>query len=170
MKPAEFFSIALMIFALTRGVAPVAVQAQNPKQPQAPRTNFDCTGTVKAVDAGMFQLAADDGEQWLVKVEAQPKDIAYNGSADASILRPGMFVRISSKLNRRGQTDEKISDWTVFTPRADTQLGLNAEERRSSDPDLFKDPKGEKRSKPKPKPGIDPTYEIAGRIAKVTRS
>src|SRR5437868_5229682 len=107
--------IAAAFFFATNATA----QAQNPKQPQAPRTNFDCTGTVKAVDAGMFQLAADDGEQWLVKVEAQPKDIAYNASADASILQPGMFVRISSKLNRRGQTDEKISDWTVFTPRAD---------------------------------------------------
>src|SRR5438477_390414 len=111
MKPAEFFSIALMIFALTRGVAPVAVQAQNPKQPQAPRTNFDCTGTVKAVDAGMFQLAADDGEQWLVKVTRSEITIDAAGTpvraqladkasvsldlADLSYVRPGDKVEFS---------------------------------------------------------------------------
>jgi hypothetical protein len=147
---------------------PATIQGQNPKQPQVPKTDFRCTGTVKDVRPGLFQLAGDDGEQWLVQIAAQPKDIVYSGSADMTFLRPGMFVRISSKLNRRGQTDEKIGNWTAFTPKPDTKLGLITEQTRSTDPNLFIDSKAEKR--PKPKPSLDPTYEIAGRITKVTRT
>src|SRR6185295_4559643 len=101
---------------------PSAGRSQNPQQPQAPRVDVQCAGTVKDVGAGVSQLAADDGEQWLVKIEARPQDIAYMGSADGSFLRPGLFVRLSSKLNRRGQTADKIGELTVITPKADTPL------------------------------------------------
>jgi hypothetical protein len=146
------------------------VIAQNPKQPQVPKTNFQAKVTVKEVGAGMFKAETDDGEQWIVKVEAQPKDIIYNAAADANFLRPGQFVRLAGKVNRRGQTAEKVSDVTVFTPKPDTRLGLIAEETRSSDPDLFVDPRAEKRSKPKPSVLADPTYDISGRLTKVTRT
>src|SRR6266516_6048940 len=109
-------SASVLVLALMPSVS----LGQVPKGPQAARTDLTCTGTVKDVGPGVFQLTADDGEQWLVKVEAQPKDITFSGSADASFLRLGLFVRFSSKLNRRGQTADKVSEFTVITPKADT--------------------------------------------------
>ena len=142
--------------------------AQANKGKQVPRTNVQLAGTVKEVGVGVFQLTDDGGEVWLVKVEARPADVRYTGSADGSFLRPGLFVRITSKLDRRGETADSIADWTVFTPSAETPPGLKADAGRGADPTLFVDPKEDK--KPKQKSLNDPTYEIAGRITKVSRA
>jgi hypothetical protein len=149
-------------------VGPAPVPAQKGKQPNVPKTDLNLAGTVKEVGAGLFQVADDAGELWVVKVEARPMDIRYTGSADGSFLRPGMFVRITSKLDRRGVTADKVTDWTVFTQSPDTPPGIKAESGRTIGPGLFVDPKDEK--KPKSKTTYDPTYEIAGRISKISRT
>ena len=55
---------------------------KTPNSPRSPKTDFKSKGTVKDVRPGLFYLAADDGEQWLVQIAAPPKDIVYSGSAE----------------------------------------------------------------------------------------
>ena len=58
-------------------------------------------GTLKGVaPGGVLQVAANEKEVWNIKVEANPQDISFSGTAEKTFLKPGMFVELRGQIGR----------------------------------------------------------------------
>lgn len=135
------------------------------QQRNVEREGVRLEGTLKALQPGLLQVEAKDGELWLIKVEAKGKDLLYTAAAKADWLRPGLWIRFRASFNQRGQLESELADVTVFTPREDQQLGLIPEV--SLGEGLFSD---EQETAPKERNRNQVTpYVVAGRIASLKR-
>lgn len=155
------------------------VYGERPRQRQqqeVPREQLQASGTVKQIGRGVFQLATAEGEQWLVQVEARPQDVSFTGSADATFLKPGMWVQFSTRLSKRGQAPEPISDLTIFTPVEGTSVGVSSDSGfgggGGAAAALFGEDKPEENSKPRQKETTDENtvFRVAGQITKISRT
>lgn len=106
---------ALLLLA----VVPAVLFAQD-----QPKENLSAKGTLRGVFAGGIQLATDDNEAWKVKLPDKPSEISYSANAEQSFLRPGMKVKFSAVMNRKGIVQEPITSLTVFTPLKPADLGV----------------------------------------------
>ena len=141
------------------------------QQPEIPRENLQCSGTVKQVGRGVIGLVTDAGDQWVVQVQARPQDISFTGAGDGTIVKPGMWVRFSSKLTRRGDAREPLSSLEIYTPREGFGVGISAESDGGAGGEFFAPPTEEK-PKPEPKPKAnneDTVYRIGGQVSKISR-
>ena len=149
------------------------------QQPQVQREALQCSGTVKQVGRGVIGVTADSGDQWLVQVEARPQDLSFTGTAEASFVKPGMWIRFTSKLTRRGDAKDPIASAEIYTPGEGNGVGVYAEgtdqvggggERGG----LFT-PAEEKpvaKAKPKAEPKVrdeDTVYRVGGQVSKISR-
>jgi hypothetical protein len=156
----------------------VAQEYGRPRQPEVRREGVQCTGTVKGVRAGIVQMVTGEGEQWLVKLESRPQSISYSAEGDASIVKQGMFVMFNTRLGKRGQAAEPISDLTIFTPREGYPVGVVSENALTAATpkaaaNFFAE--GDKPEQPtsRPKPVKDDentVYRVAGQITKISRT
>jgi hypothetical protein len=133
-------------------------------------------GTLKGVaPGGVLQVAANEKEVWNIKVEANPQDISFSGTAEKTFLKPGMFVELRGQITKRGVVMEPVSSLTVFTPSDARPVGVEADGPAGGDGGgLFNDAKEEKKPDPKEKKatkakGDDTVYRIAGAVSKVSR-
>ena len=165
-----------------------------PRQPLVPglpmlqKVEIDGGGTVKQVARGVMHVVSEEGEQWLVRVDARPQDITYMATADASFVKPRMFVRFTSKLSKRGQATEPVTSLTIFTPREGYDVGVRptaGEGTDAGDPDegggtpsaaeLFGGEEGPEK-KPKARANANSTpdentdYLVSGQVTKISRT
>lgn len=135
-----------------------------------PKTEpFMAEGTVQAVLPPRIRMLADSGQQWIVIVD--PKATVHViGTAEPDFLRPGMFIRFTAEIDKRGTVKEKLRRLTIFTPSSKDPVGAWPE---------TKGPAGSKQAKGKPRfgegSGSEPAaataptsavYSIAGRITR----
>jgi hypothetical protein len=127
--------------------APAAVAQNQPRQPQLP--TVDLSGTVESVKRGYIQVAAGDvkireprtasadgtqtparrpaetagddkkPEQFVVAVDPANTKVTVSGTADAKVLKPGMFVRFSGRVDKERKVIGELGEVEVFTPAAD---------------------------------------------------
>ncbi len=175
------FSSNIRLLAIAAGLilpAVAAAQVFDGQQQggQIQREALRCSGTVKELGNGLVHMMTTEGEQWLVKVEAMPKDIAYTGAADASFLQPGMLVRFSSHLSKRNQATDPIASITVTSLREGDELGVKSDSvGATAGPGaaLFgdqPDPKAKVKAKPKPKAEDNTVYVITGQLTRIGRT
>ena len=155
-------------------------QAQGPygpqqPQPNIPRENLSASGVLKGARGLTLQMQTTEGEQWLIQLQpGRPTDITFTAAAEASWLRPGMLVQFSSKLNKRGQADEPVTQLTVFTLREGYQLGVLSDTSiggENASAGLFEEPvEKPKAKKAKVKVDEDTVYRIAGQVTKISRT
>jgi hypothetical protein len=163
-----------------------------PGLPMLQKVEVDGGGTVKQVARGVMHVVSEEGEQWLVRVDARPQDITYMATADASFVKPRMFVRFTSKLSKRGQATEPVTSLTIFTPREGYDVGVRPEAGDASDvgegaeagdsdegggtpsaAELFGGGEGaEKKAKAKADaaPDENTDYLVSGQVTKISRT
>lgn len=113
-------------------------------------------GTIKEAGGGLLHVVGAGGSQWLVKVEAQPQNISFMGTADDSWLQPGMLVRFSGLMDRRLRMTEPLSAVSVISMRQGYVFGVTQEGLATGGndaPKLFEDAKPEKPAPVKKQPG-----------------
>ena len=166
-------------FAMLFGTAvPAWGQYNQPQQPQVPRTQLQCEGTVKQLSPAGIGLEAGEGGQWIVQLDPSARNISYSGTGDGTIIKAGQWVRFSTRLTRRGQTAEPVASLTIFTPGQMDFIGVASEAslagggRVGNEGGLFEDKKPEEATKPKPKEikeDENTVYQVAGQISKISR-
>ncbi|MCO6458818.1 MAG: hypothetical protein J5I93_26220 [Pirellulaceae bacterium] len=115
-------------FALSfLGMLLAVTAANGQERPQMPRENTRGSGTLKGLAQGLLHVETKEGDQLLLKVEAGPNELSHTGSADVSWLRPGMLVRFTARLSKKGQPLSDVSEVTVFTPRESSRIGIFTE-------------------------------------------
>jgi hypothetical protein len=114
--------VAWCVFATFICVADLDAQQ---KQPQ--REHVRCEGKIKAMARGLIHVVGEDGQQWLVTVEAKPQDISFQATSTPAFLRPGMLVQFKATLDKKGEAAGPITEIKVIAPRAGVQLGLQQE-------------------------------------------
>jgi hypothetical protein len=142
------------------------------QQPEIPREAVQCSGTVKQIGRGVIGLVTDAGDQWVVQVQARPQDISFTGAGDGTIVKPGMWVRFSTRLTRRGDAKEPVSSLEVYTPREGFGVGISAEASGGGDEGgaFFGGAAEEKpKAEPKQKNNEDTVYRVGGQVSKISR-
>lgn len=94
---------------------------------QREREIVRCAGKVKAVGPGVLQVVGEEGQQWLVSVEARPQNISFQGSASPGFLRPGMLVQFRAVLDKKAESHAPITEIKVIALREGVQLGIQPE-------------------------------------------
>jgi hypothetical protein len=156
-RHAVLSAIALQI-GLLAGVSSVPAQGIN--EPE--REGVRLVGTLKGLRPGLMQIEAEDGEVWLVKLEARPDEVTFTGTALPDWLRRGMWVRFRANLDQRAQADGPVRELTVFTPRDGLPLGVMPDTNLAEG--LFSGPKTEPQKPVDPRDKVTPCV-VAGRIA-----
>jgi hypothetical protein len=81
-------------------------------------------GQLLAIRPGLMQVQGDDGQVWLMKIEATPDQVRVQGTAVAGWLKPGMWIRFSGTLDSAGVAQSPIQELFVFTPHPGLQIGV----------------------------------------------
>jgi hypothetical protein len=168
-------AVALAGFALPSQQAAAQVYGER-RQPQVeiPREPLQCAGTVKQVGRGVIGLQTEAGDQWLVQVEARPQDLSFTGSADATFVKPGMWIRFTTKLTRRGDAQEPIAMAEIYTPREGFGVGVYPEGAGVGGGEggpVFA-PAEEEKPRPEAKAKVrdeDVVYRVGGQVTKISR-
>lgn len=172
--PAPIVTLSLMAAAMLIAAPALAQYGERRQvQPEIKREPLQAAGTVKQVARGVIHLATDEGEQWLIQVQARPQDVSFTGTADASFVKPGMWVRFTSQLTRRGDAKDPIASLEIYTPREGFGVGVQADAIGGGGGanELFAGP-AEEKPQPEPKkgkPSEDTVYRIGGQVSKISR-
>ncbi len=83
--------------------------------PKELKTQFQGAGTVDAVVPGGLRVNAA-GANWLVKFDKNCK-IEVTGSADPSFLRPGLLVRFTADIDKKGKTTAPLNELEIVSPQ-----------------------------------------------------
>lgn len=178
MKRFPKFALLVAASALLLSPSFVMAQYERRQQPEVQREGLQCAGTVKQVGRGVIGVVTDAGDQWVFQLEARPQDLSFTGSADATFVKPGMWIRFTTHLTRRGDAKEPIDSAEIYTPREGYGVGVYREgvgETGGGEGGgaLFA-PAGEEKPKPKAKaePKIrdeDVLYTVGGQVSKISR-
>ncbi len=119
------------------GVLLAAETARAQGGAQLKQEQLKLDGTVEGMQGNLLYVVGDDGNKWIVQMPnmrrpnrgggRQPnrgQAVSYTGSADPAWLRPGMLVRFSALIDKKGEAVEPIRELGVVTLRADIQLGI----------------------------------------------
>lgn len=145
------------------------------QQGQAPNIqweNTELSGSIKAMQGPLLQVAAAGGENWVVQIDARPQDVVFQGPADPAFVKPGMLVEFKAKVNKKGQAAEPVQSLTIFTVREGRGVGVQAEGGLAKgEAELFSSKPDEPEKKgPRAKGEDDPVYQVAGQITKLSRT
>jgi hypothetical protein len=157
----SFGSVSLLVLCM---VAPG--MGQNPKNARENRERLSATGKLRDMKGGAIQLVTEEAETWAVKLPGQKKDITYNAATDVDFLRPGLNIRFSADINRKGEVVSTIGSIMVFTPLEARDIGLTPEGAVGENPleNLFV----EKEESNKPKKGPEQLpFTVGGKIVSI---
>ena len=99
-------------------------QAFRPREGRQPATDpFAAEGTVHGVMPGQIQMMTATNQPWIVFLDPMSK-VHVRGTAEPDFLKRGMFIRFSAQLDKRGKSQSPIAELTVFTPSAETPVGI----------------------------------------------
>ena len=148
-----------LLFAFAGPVSHLAAQ----QQPQ--REHVRCEGKIKAMARGLLHVVGEDGQQWLVAVEAKPQDISFQASTTPAFLRTGMLVQFRSVLDKKAEAQSPITEIRVIAPREGIKLGLTPEGGFGGG-ELFAS-EDDAAGKKKKKNSDDKQFQVAGTIRSI---
>ncbi|MFV1966573.1 MAG: hypothetical protein ACC628_14200 [Pirellulaceae bacterium] len=131
MTASRWMAVAVGIAAFVGLFSPSWAQ----RRPNLPKDKISSAGKIKAIGGGVMHVENVGGDEWLVRVEAEPQNIILTGSALPTFLRPGMFVQFKGLFTKRGIAQERITQLKVFSPQKSTKLGAVVQ---SAGPDTAK--------------------------------
>jgi len=92
-----------------------SAHAQPGRFPQPKTEPFAADGVIQAIAQGRIQILTNSNQNWLIFLDAKTV-IHVTGTAEPDFLRPGLFVRFSIALDKRGNAHGKVGELTIFTP------------------------------------------------------
>jgi len=137
---------------------------------EQPKENLTARGTFRGGLAGGFQFATDTNETWNVKLPAKASEISFSANAEQSFLRPGMKVKFTAVMNKKGIVKEPVTSLVVFTPQEAKDIGVWPEGAGESAPNplegLFspKEVKDEPKTKGKKPVVEDQVCRVGGTV------
>ena len=159
------------------GVPTTAVAQNRPNRPMANqpsnREPAQGAGTIKGAAAGGLEVHASGGDRYLVQIEPQARAIEYLATAEPSWLMPGLLVRFTASVDRRGKILEPIGQLEAITLREGDQLGIVSDMGDGGGlgdegAALFQEAKPEKKERKKaPPPKDSGTWTFVGRLTEV---
>ena len=84
--------------------------------------SLEASGTLEAVRGNVLEVKTPMLEIWHVQIDPQAK-VQVNGTAELDYLRPGLAVRFSGEIDKKGNLQGEVKDLEIFTPRKG-DLGL----------------------------------------------
>lgn len=91
-------------------------------------------GSIVALGPGWIRCADEKGKLYAIKLDReQTQRLVVSGAAEPEFLRPGIFVRFTASLDRRGRPSEPVAEMTIFDPRDGFAVGIFADDPKSSD-------------------------------------
>ena len=121
---------ARIAIVLTVGAALLAaagapqVAAQDAQAALAALQMHDVVGTIAGVTPGALQVLSQTNQPYIVQVVPKVSKTTVTGTAKADYLRPGVFIRFTAELDKRGTAKGDLSDLAVFTPNEILQPGV----------------------------------------------
>jgi hypothetical protein len=115
-----FFRAALAASAVLGLAVSTQGQGRNPRAaampPMIQLMPIQLEGTVAGVRPGMIGVTTAAGETWALKIPPKA-EVRVTGTAELSVLRPGMYVRFLAAVDkRRSLAQGKVEKLTVFSP------------------------------------------------------
>lgn len=155
------FSLLAVALVLS-GYATVRAEQRPVNRQQPQREQVRGKGKIKVVGPGVLQVVGNEGEQWLVGIEAQPRDISLQGTASVGFLRPGMLVQFSTHVDKKGEAHAPITGVQIVAPRPNVELKLQPTGGLGGK-QLFAE-EGESTGKRKRREGDDYPVNVSGTI------
>jgi hypothetical protein len=115
---------------------------------QAEPKSWEGEGTVEAVQGGAVKLTSSRQELWIAKTVPGQSKVLVEGTAEPDFLRPGLSVKLSGTIDKKGTLDGEIAALEIFSPHGKGDIGLFLS--------------GEDKPARNPGPG---TYDIRGKVA-----
>ncbi|MBL9124553.1 MAG: hypothetical protein JNG90_13040 [Planctomycetaceae bacterium] len=108
MIPAQPRMVAVWLVLLTLALLPAAAHAQ-------PMRFHNLQGKIVAIAGNVIQWTDPTNAEMYVQVDARTK-VKVTGTADPSVLAPGMYVRFGAEISKRGKILNDLDELTIFTP------------------------------------------------------
>ena len=136
--------------------------------PQQQREPANGTGTIKGPAGGGMEVTAGGGERYLVQLDGQNPQVEYFGSAETSWLRPGLIVRFTATIDKRGKILEEVTQMDAITLREGYVIGVIFDNLPANNDGagLFQEPKPDKPVKKAPPPD-NVAVTIIGRLTEI---
>ena len=83
---------------------------------------LEVTGKIKSVAESRLEIETEKDGTWLVDIPSTTK-VQVIGSAELAYLRPGMAVRFSGDIDKKGAVHSKIKELEVFLPQGKNGAG-----------------------------------------------
>ncbi len=133
--------------------------AQYDEQPRVRLTPVDLKGKVEEVGNGFLKVQCSD-KLIYVKVDPQRTKVQCTGTADRKFIKPGLLVRFTAEIDKRGTVQDDIESLAIVTPSETAQPGIH------SDIPTFgeEEPQGRRKPKaeqPKNEPG---SFVVVGTV------
>jgi len=119
----RLFTTAALVLALAAGAEAQVFPGARGRREQPKLERFEATGTIAGVGRGQIQMITVTQQKWLVAVSPQAI-VHVKGTAEPDFLRPGMFVRFTAALDKKGKAQEPVSELTIYTPSAEMGIGV----------------------------------------------
>ncbi len=91
-------------------------RSRKPKVVELKRFNIE--GSVVGVRQGWIQCVDADGNRRTIRLDKElTQRVVVTGTAEPQYVQPGMYVRFTAPLDRRGRPPEPINELTLISPR-----------------------------------------------------
>lgn len=134
MRHANPIAVVVLAAGLLSLATVAPARAQRRRPPQAPpggqSTAADVSGQFVALEGDVIQLVDQQQQPYLAKFNLERASVLILGQADASFLRPGLFVRFQCPLDERGHSppDEELEKLSLVTPGPTAYPGVTSED------------------------------------------
>ncbi len=128
--------------------APLAFAQQDPDRPPDQKA-LDDKGSIEGVEGPLLTTKLERGD-WVLTVSPQTM-VHVTGTAEPDYLHPGVFVKFSGEIDKKGVLQKELEAVEIFTPVAKGGVGIF--ENATDDAKVVR------------APSEGATYEFRGRVA-----
>ena len=123
----RYLRLVVALFVMALFVAPATAQKRGPEgvrkkpnyqggRPEVPKQQIRAAGTIQGIKGNVLHVVGEEGGQWLVKLPDNVQHVTVSGSALASWLQRGMWVRFYGTFDKKGAAQQPIQELFVFSP------------------------------------------------------
>lgn len=116
-----FFCLTIILCPAVASAQRRQGRAENVPDPQS----FRIEGKILGIQPGIIQWTSDGETPRLLKLDPkQTRRVTVTGTAEPEFLRPGMFIRFTAPIDKKGNVQQPVKVLTIFTPSGDPEQGF----------------------------------------------
>jgi hypothetical protein len=122
-------NVETLLKAAACGLAIWTTSAAARAQFTAPQNSlsFEDTGTLEAIQGDVMQIRDSKSEPWLLSIVNDTK-VTVEGDAEKECLRPGVFVKFTAELDKKGAIREPIKEIELTSALGKASVGVFPED------------------------------------------